>query len=156
LAERASQMLTRSQNASTLWQREAENLRASHRLTPNIRFLVIKVLHITKPSDRFRDTSLRWTGIVLCRLLHSKSSMRDENYTVLLSSHTSEPRFSVSSDLKENTEIWVWPPWYQIDLPVDLNLDNHETDGEEGEGRISDARVALLCSRFYISLTSSR
>lgn len=160
MAEHASQILSTSHTAFSLWQRETETLLTAGRLNPDLRLLVMKVLHITKPLDRSRSSSAGRSAITLCRVLFNKNSAeirKDETCLVLLSSpsHTSDTRIGLFGELEENRELCVWQPWHQVELPSDTAADSLNASDCVGDGNVGESgtRVALLCSRFLVNRT---
>ena len=147
LAERASRILSRSHTAFSLWQRETDSLLSTRRLMPDLRFRVARILHLTKLTERSRSLPSHRSGVVLCHPIDAKGdidTLREEMHMLLLccSSSVSDMRVSNVGELKENREIYVWHPHYEIELPATLQT-------LVGRGSNKSAK-ALLCPRFLV------
>jgi len=56
---------------------------------------------------------------------------------------------SVREDIKEGKDVYVWKPWYTVELPDPGIFVDYE-DMQFGLGKSRRSREALLCSRFFV------
>jgi hypothetical protein len=177
LAERASNLLSRSQTAFTLWHKETSSQFSSattaRRPTADLHFRILKILHEPSPSahSHSKSTSTVQPIIALCRVLNKPQNSsigagltESDIYPILFSSPSpisSNSNPAAREDIKEDKEVYVWKPWYTVELPepgmlidasyekgVDMQLGDEWRLGRSRRSRRS--REALLCSRFFL------
>jgi len=152
LAERASNLLSRSQTAFTLWHKETSSQFSSattaRRPTADLHLRILKILHdSSSPSLHLhsRSTPTAQPIIALCRVLKKPrigaELTESDIYPVLFS--------SVREDIKEGKDVYVWKPWYTVELPDPGIFVDYE-DMQFGLGKSRRSREALLCSRFFV------
>jgi hypothetical protein len=174
LAERASNLLSRSQTAFTLWHKEASSQFSSattaRRPTADLHLRILKILH--EPSlpahSHSKPTSTAQPIIALCRVLNKPQNSstgagltESDIYPILFSSPSplsSNSNPAAREDIKEDKEVYVWKPWYTVELPepgilidVDMQLGDEWELGRSRRSRRS--REALLCSRFFVAVS---
>jgi len=163
LAERASQMLSRSHTVLSLWQLETETLvRSFRRLTPDLRLRIVQVLCIPSCTDRFSQPSTRRFGLALCEVLNNEKpgmgSRQRTSAMILLSDSLPSSELGVRSaaGLEKDRDILVWRPWHEVEMPFDLEVpfaipfgDEPGNSAQQG-GWYERGMATLLCSRFLI------
>jgi hypothetical protein len=87
----------------------------------------------------------------------SGGSLTDDIYPVLFSSPV-PPSSNPAEGLEEGREVYVWKPWYTVELPEPgISVAYSEamgTQSVDGWGATSRrSKHALLCSRFFITMT---
>jgi hypothetical protein len=122
LAERASNLLSRSQTSFALWHKETSSL-SSRWPTADIHFSILKVLHVHSRST---------PAIALCRVTKKpQDQLTEDIYVVLFSS----PTPNAAERIEEGRKVYVWHPWYVVEAGISYGLD--ET-----------VKYAVLCSRY--------
>lgn len=179
LAERATNFLSRSQTAFTLWHKETQSslVSSSRRPTADLHLRILNIMHQPSPSTHSRSSP---PLIALCRIIKknqdsASSELKSNIYPVLFSflkPKSSATSTSTSKDcLEQGKEVYVWKPWHIVQLPepgidISISTKNNQEDwgfirgmtqfeiGKQAEmeqdGRI---RTALLCSRFFVART---
>jgi hypothetical protein len=126
---------------------------SSRRQAPDLRLRVIRVLHIPCYVDLFQSASARQFGLTVCGpLVDGGPDTESENQlcTILLLFNPSPARetgVGSMAHLQEDRHIFVWQPWYEVDVPMDYRVTSSglgESTHQQGLG------VTLLCSRFLI------
>ncbi|KIM77412.1 hypothetical protein PILCRDRAFT_825380 [Piloderma croceum F 1598] len=178
LAERASNLLSRSQTAFTLWHKETSSQFSSattaRRPTADLHLRILKILHEPPPSTHSRPTPTAHPIIALCRVLNKPQNSRNEAglaesdiYPILFSSLSpisSNLNPAAREDIKMDKDVYVWKPWYTVELPepgilVDVSYEeglDMQLGDEWGLGRSRRnrrSREALLCSRFFVAVS---
>lgn len=149
LAERASHQLSNTHTALALWQKETEVLsRSSRRLTPDLRLVILKILHTAQHSDPSASANPSKSGLALCGRPNPIDGLSDELYLVLLSFATILPpdaRVRSAQHFKEGNEVHMWRPWHEVPIQntpaifPDTTYPHH-----------SSCTDALICSRFLL------
>ena len=95
LAERASNLFSRSQTSFALWHKETSAL-SSRWSTADMHFSILKVLSRSTPA------------IAVCRVTKKpQNQLTEDIYAVL---------FSSPSGLEEGRKVYVWHPWYVVEF----------------------------------------
>jgi hypothetical protein len=181
LAEHASNLLSRSQTACTLWHKETSPQFSSatnaRRPTADLHLRILKILH--EPSSHSahhshsRSTPTAQPIIALCRVLNKPQNIigagltESDIYPILFSSPSpisSNSNPAAREDIKEDKEVYVWKPWYTAELPepgilidisyeegVDMQLEDEWELGRNRRSRRS--REVPLCSRFFVAVS---
>ena len=152
LADFASRVLSRSHTSFTLWQRETETNLSTRRITPDQRFTVTKILHLSELSEHLRaPNSVRFAvahSQLICDETDLGADMQKERVLLLsCSSATPDLRVSNLSGLEEGCEVHVWQPCHDVNLPMDIHGYCNPRSRLEVEDIVP---TALLCSRFLI------
>lgn len=169
LAERASNILARSQTAFTLWHKEMSSISSSsQRQSADLHFHILRVLHEPSPPSythpHSRSASSTHPVIALCRILSKPSNeggndLTKDIYPVLFSCHD-PPKFNQRERFEEGRDVYVWKPWYAVELQGAGIEARYRTEHEEaqlvGESglwrEVIKSKHALLCSRFFFQI----
>ncbi|EIW76712.1 hypothetical protein CONPUDRAFT_84659 [Coniophora puteana RWD-64-598 SS2] len=169
LAERAQHVISGTQTNYTLWRRQMEQKLESGstaRLSPDVRFKVLKVLHILRSQDKPgaraprahpASSSAPRCGLALCvlvgrpKLKFNVGELADgQTYLVLLPfSPSSSAVVGAAEHLQEESEIMAWMPWQSAELEEGAALTRAPvlSDGETPE---DFSRKVLVVSRFHL------
>lgn len=126
LAAQASLHLNNSHISLTLWSKELSRQLSSHshRLKPDLRLSIVKIIHIPQPPQSASSAS-SIPGIALCRTFLPSSSTTSTaaspQLSVVLLSFTPFPSPATTpirnpTQFVQGREIWVWKPWRVVPL----------------------------------------
>ncbi|KAF8584413.1 hypothetical protein K439DRAFT_1660756 [Ramaria rubella] len=159
LAERAENLLSRSNTNFSLWQSAfVKQLEGSKYPKEDIRLHVVSILSCTKhPGSPSISNGLPRNAITTCREVLQETREGDgsppqQGTVVFLFSGNGKASSSVG--LEVGKDVCVWRPWQEIDLPAAYDP-LHQPLVEvklppSGSQRPGGQRTALLCSRFLV------
>ena len=153
LAEKAEQLIKRSQTSYLLWQKEVEtHIASSRKVAPNLCVRVINIAHAMSVSNMSRDRGLLRNILAQCEILLSKTD-GDSPFgstgkcTVLFSFPTQSNRHFTESDFPEGVEVDIWRPFFEVNM--DTGAFRNLNMGQDADGNTANTKV-LLCSRFFV------
>jgi len=161
LAERAENLLTRSDMSFSLWQTSfLKQLCSCKRLKADLRLHIISIQSYTHhPGSSSTFSGLPRSAITICREVITDnygvtggSQPQQGMVAFLFSNHET---VSSALNFKQGKDVFVWRPWQEVDMPgtdsddpfVIPSIDACTPPTSQDPG---GRRTALLCTRFLV------